>query len=143
MAISTRNQLNATVTAIQAGASNDVIELTLAGGEKLAAVITAESTHHLGLQVGSPVVALFKAPSVVLSTDDDLILSARNQLAATVVNINEGAVNTEVIVRTTGGVEIVAILTQESVKNLALAVNSSVKVIVKASHVLLGVKKAG
>ena len=45
--------------------------------------------------------------------------------------------------RTTGGVEIVAILTQESVKNLALAVNSSVKVIVKASHVLLGVKKAG
>lgn len=93
--------------------------------------------------MGSPVVALFKAPSVVLSTDDDLILSARNQLAATVVNINEGAVNTEVIVRTTGGVEIVAILTQESVKNLALAVNSSVKVIVKASHVLLGVKKAG
>lgn len=49
MAISTRNQLNATVTAIQAGASNDVIELALAGGEKLAAVITAESTHHLGL----------------------------------------------------------------------------------------------
>lgn len=79
----------------------------------------------------------------MLSTDDDLILSARNQLAATVVNINEGAVNTEVIVHTTGGVEIVAILTQESVKNLALAVNSSVKVIVKASHVLLGVKKAG
>lgn len=38
MAISTRNQLNATVTAIQAGASNDVIELALAGGEKLAAV---------------------------------------------------------------------------------------------------------
>ena len=142
MAISTRNQLNATVTAIQAGTSNDVIELALASGEKLAAVITAESTRHLGLQVGSSVVALFKAPSVVLSTDDDLILSARNQLAATVVNINEGAVNTEVAVRTTGGVEIVAILTQESVKNLALAVNSSVRVIVKASHVLLGVKKA-
>lgn len=113
MAISARNQLNATVKSIKTGAVNDQIELQLSDDETLVAVITADSTKRLGLKIGSPVVALFKAPAVILSTDTDLILSARNQLTATVVSVTEGAVNAEVVVN----------------------------VLIKASHILLGVKK--
>ena len=44
MAISARNQLNATVKHIQSGAVNDVIKLSLTDGDELTAVITSEST---------------------------------------------------------------------------------------------------
>ncbi|TNG98140.1 transporter, partial [Pasteurellaceae bacterium UScroc31] len=40
-----------------------------------------------------------------------------------------------------GGVAITTIITEQSVKNLALEVGSAVNVLIKASHVLLGVKK--
>lgn len=141
MAISARNQLAATVKTIKSGAVNDQIELTLNGGETLVAVITSDSTQKLGLSAGSDVVAIFKAPSVILSTDNDLILSARNQLSATVEKITDGAVNAEVLVKTAAGVQITTIVTSQSVKNLGLEIGSAVNVLIKASHVLLGVKK--
>lgn len=141
MAISARNQLKSTIKSIKAGSVNDVIELALEGGETLTAVITSDSTKNLGLAVGKEAFAIFKAPSVILSTDNDLLLSARNQLTANVVKITHGAVNSEVIVKTKGGVEIVAIVTAESATRLALTDNAEVNVLIKASHVLLGVKK--
>ncbi|WP_439327613.1 TOBE domain-containing protein [Lonepinella sp. BR2357] len=142
MAISARNQLQATVQAIKTGVTTDVIELALASGEKLVASITSESTQHLGLQVGSDVVAIFKAPSVMLSTDNDLILSSRNQFDAVVQQVTDGAVNAEVTVKTTGGVELTAIITETSVKNLGLVSGSPVRALIKASHIVLGVKRS-
>ncbi|MDU8924376.1 TOBE domain-containing protein [Pasteurellaceae bacterium LIM206] len=141
MTISARNQLPARVTSITNGAVNDLIKLRLNSGKELAVVITAGSTKALALSEGKDVVAIFKAPSVILSTDNDLILSARNQLTAQVVSITEGAVNAEVIVKTQGGAQIVAIITETSLKKLNLEVGSDVNVIIKASQVILGVKK--
>ncbi|MGR6979964.1 TOBE domain-containing protein [Testudinibacter sp. P27/CKL/0425] len=141
MTISARNQLQATVKSIKCGAVNDQIELTLNGGETLVSVITSESTQKLGLKADSNVVAIFKAPSVILSTDSELLLSARNQLQTTVEQITHGAVNAEVLVKTQGGVSITTIITEQSAKNLALEVGSAVNVLIKASHVILGVKK--
>ena len=43
--------------------------------------------------------------------------------------------------KTQGGVEIVTIVTEQSVKNLALEIGSQVNVLIKASQVILGVKK--
>lgn len=140
MAISARNQINATVKNIKVGATNDIIELALAGGESLVATITSESTQNLGLTQGSPVVAIFKAPSVILSTDKDLIFSSRNQFMGKVQEIKEGAVNVEVLVKTEGGVELSAIITGTSAKNLNLTVGSEVTTLVKASQVVLAVK---
>ncbi len=40
MAVSARNQLTGTVSAVAAGAVNDEVELTLAGGAKLVAIVT-------------------------------------------------------------------------------------------------------
>jgi molybdopterin-binding protein len=66
-------------------------------------------------------------------------LSARNVLKGKVKKITEGAVNTEVIVELPGGQEIVSVVTKCSAKSLALAENSPVYAVVKASSVMLAV----
>ena len=97
MKTSARNQLSGKVSAVHKGAVNDEIELEIAGGVRIVATITAESTKRLGLAVGKEAVALIKASSVIVGVPDpDILLSARNQLAGTVAGIKIGAVNAEV-----------------------------------------------
>lgn len=140
MAISARNQLSATVEQIQTGAVNDIISLKL-GSDTLTAVITQGSTQKLGLAVGSEVIAIFKAPSVILATGDELLLSSRNQLQGSVSALTEGAVNTEVSITTAGGATLTAIITNQSRQNLALSVGSSVTALIKASDIVIGVRR--
>ena len=137
--ISARNQLPATVKNVKKGAVNDEITLELAGGATLTAIITSESTQNLGLAAGKEAVAVIKASSVLVSTDETLRLSARNRLAGTVSRIETGAVNSEVDVKV-GGNTFVAIITKHSAENMKLTVDQTVDVIVKASHVLVGVR---
>ncbi len=66
-------------------------------------------------------------------------LSARNVLKGTVTRIVEGVVNSEVVVRTAGGEEIVSIITKESVENLGLREGKEVYAVVKASNVMIAV----
>lgn len=63
--------------------------------------------------------------------------SARNALRGTVAGITDGAVNAEVTLGLTGGVEIVAIVTRESVTALRLAVGRPAIALIKSSFVLL------
>jgi molybdopterin-binding protein len=66
-------------------------------------------------------------------------ISARNVLKAKVVSINDGAVNSEVVVKLTGGDEIVSIVTKASVHHLGLAPGKEVYVVIKASNVMLAI----
>ena len=65
-------------------------------------------------------------------------LSARNQLAGTVVSVKEGAVNAEVTLDV-GGTTITAMITRESVHSLGLAAGKRAYAVVKASDVLVAV----
>jgi molybdate transport system regulatory protein len=67
-------------------------------------------------------------------------LTARNQLAGTVAEIEPGAVMTIVKVRLTGGQEVTASVTKESVSDLGLAVGSPVTAVIKSTEVMLGVE---
>jgi len=67
-------------------------------------------------------------------------ISARNVLDATVTEVNTGAVNTEVKVQLAGGQEMVSIITNTSARYLQLRPGGDVKVVVKASNVMLGVE---
>lgn len=121
MQTSARNRFEGTVSAVRPGAVNDEIELTLAGGRRLSAVVTRESTESLGLTVGAEAVALVKAPWIVLVTDAaGYRFSARNQFAGTVTGLERGAVNT-VIEVTSGDLVIAAVVTNDSVDSLGLA----------------------
>jgi molybdate transport system regulatory protein len=63
--------------------------------------------------------------------------SARNVLRGVVERISEGAVNAEVVLQVGPSVEIVAIITRESVKDLGLAPGREAMAIIKSSFVIL------
>ncbi len=140
MKTSARNQFYGKVSRIRSGAVNDEIDVALPGGDEIVAVITRESTQHLGLAAGSEVIALIKAPWVIVGTaDDEFRLSARNRLRGTVVKLAPGAVNTEVVIQLAGGSTVCAIITNDSAQELALAPGRPASAIFNASHVILGV----
>ncbi|WP_060485139.1 molybdopterin-binding protein [Pseudomonas sp. NBRC 111123] len=141
MKVSARNVFEGTVSAVQPGAVNAEVELTLAGGEKLVAVVTMASLHNLNINVGKQAVALVKAPWVVLMTDaDGYRLSARNALEGEVVRVGDGAVNAEVVLKLAGGTEVFSIVTREAVQELGLAPGVQATALIKASHIILGAK---
>lgn len=140
MKTSARNQWIGKVTAVRSGAVNDEIEVSLPGGQRLAAIITRESTQSLGLRTEQPVVVLVKASSVLLATDlQGARISARNRIDGRVHAIAPGAVNAEVTLKTEDGLSVVAIVTQGAVNELALAAGVRVTALVKASDVILAV----
>lgn len=66
-------------------------------------------------------------------------LSARNVLKGRVTKVVEGSVNSEVTLEVAPGVEIVAVVTKESVGNLGLREGSEAHAVIKASSVMLAV----
>ena len=66
-------------------------------------------------------------------------LSARNQIAGTVVEIHKGATTSHVLVDIGHGQKIMSAITNEAVEDLGLAKGCEVVVVVKASDVMIGV----
>ncbi len=142
MTISARNQLTGTVSHIADGAINDEVELTLNGGGKLVAVVTRSSREALGLKPGKEAIALIKAPWVMLAAEDcGYQFSARNQFTGTVLSLLRGAVNTTVNITIDGGSELTSVITNEAADEMALDNGSRLIALIKASSVLLAVKK--
>lgn len=140
MRTSARNQFFGTVTRVARGAVNDEVELSIAGGQGIVAVVTRESLENLGLEPGRQAYALVKSSSVIVMTGGaDARLSARNQLAGRVARLMRGAVNSEVVIALPGGTSVAATITNESVDALALAEGVAASALFKASSVILGV----
>ena len=140
MKISARNIFTGTISALVNGAVNAEVELTLAGGDKLVAIVTESSVKSLELAVGKTATALIKAPWVmVLAGESSLKFSARNQLAGTVKSLTKGAVNTEVAIELPGGNLVYSVITNEAVLDLGLKEGVPASALIKASHVILGV----
>ncbi|XHX78681.1 MAG: molybdopterin-binding protein [Stenomitos frigidus ULC029] len=66
-------------------------------------------------------------------------ISARNTLKGTVKAIEFGAVNTEVILEVTPGVEITAIITKASAEKLGLDVGKAAYAVVKSSDIMVAI----
>jgi molybdopterin-binding protein len=64
------------------------------------------------------------------------MLSARNQLPATIKTVKLGNVMAEVVM-TVGGVEIVAAITRESAESMGLKAGDSVKAVIKSTEVMI------
>jgi molybdate transport system regulatory protein len=77
---------------------------------------------------------------IVVADADRTLLSARNQLAGTVVSVQPGAVNAEVEIDA-GGLRIVAIVTQASARALGLAPGAKASAVFKAGSVIVGVRR--
>jgi molybdopterin-binding protein len=66
-------------------------------------------------------------------------LSARNVLKGKVKKVIAGAVNSEVILELSKGVEVVSIITKESAENLKLAEGKEAYAVIKASNVMIAI----
>ena len=139
MKTSARNQIQATVHAVHDGVVNSEIILDLPGAGKLVAVVTKESARALALSPGKKVLAFVKASWPILVVGPLSKTSARNHLEGVVKSIATGAVETEVAVQVPGGPELVVMITKGSEKDMALKIGDPVGVLIKASHVILGV----
>ncbi len=141
MLTSARNQLSGKVSAITRGAVNDEVTIGLPDGQTIVAILTHSSTESLGLKPGVDALALIKASWIILLAENAGVrLSTRNQLSGTVQSVTKGAVNSEVTLSVGSGTTITAIITNDSVQNLALAPGKAATAAFKASSVVVGVK---
>lgn len=142
MKVSARNQFKGTVTGVQPGAVYTEVQVVLAGGTPIVAMVTKESAEVLGIAVGKEVIAMIKAPHVILVTDfGGYRISARNQLQGTVSAVKPGAINSEVDIELPGGETVAATVTNGSVEALGLRQGQAATAIFKAGSVILAVKE--
>lgn len=140
MKASARNQWFGKVTDVHVGPVSAEVFVELKGGTPLVATVTQESVAALGLAKGKEVLALVKAPLVLVVTDlEGYRLSARNQLVGTITHVLKGAVNAEVVIGLPGGDSVAASITNESVESLGLAAGKAATAVFKAGAVILGV----
>ena len=140
MKTSARNQFTGTVSEVVMGSVNAEIHVSLAGGETIVASITKESTEKLGVKPGIEVIALIKAPQIIIVSDfGGYRISARNQLPGTITEVKAGAVNTEVDIELSGGQKVAATVTNDSVETLGLRKGQAATAVFKAGAVILAV----
>lgn len=140
MRTSARNQLQGKVLAVNTGPVNAEVTLALNAVDRLVAVVTRESVEALKLAPGREAYALIKSSFLILTTaDGGFDTSARNRLCGTVCRIARGTVSVEVVLELDGGKTLAAMVTDDSVRALGLEEGMRVGVLVKASHVILGV----
>lgn len=140
MKASARNQFTGTVSEVILGAVNAEVHVNLKGGETIVASITKESVDNLAIKTGIEVVALIKAPQIIIVTDfGGYKISARNQLKGTVTQVKPGAVNAEVDIELAGGETVAATVTNDSVETLGLRKGQAATAIFKAGAVILAV----
>ena len=138
--LSARNMINVEIIDVKTGAVNSLVCAKAQNGAILKATVTVDSEKALDLRVGKKAVFLFKASSIIVGKgEDELRLSAANQIEGKVSAVKEGAVNSEIAIES-GECVLSAIITNESVKNLALKVGDSVKAIIKATQIIVAVR---
>lgn len=140
MKTSARNQFVGKVASVRAGAINDEIEIEVANGPKIVATVTKESAQSLEIRTNMTAIALVKSSSVLVASDlEGAKLSARNQFAGVVKNVEIGAVNSEVTIELDVGGAMTAIVTQGSVKSLGLKAGIRATAFFKSSSVIVAV----
>lgn len=69
MRLSTRNQLDGTVTSVTRGEAMAVVRVRLSGGDEITSSITRDAADDLGLTEGSVVKVLIKSTEVTLGSE--------------------------------------------------------------------------
>ena len=136
---SARNQFAGSVCGLRAGPVDVEVLLRIDEHLEIAAVVTRESAEQLGLAIGTEAIALVKASSLLLITDEAMRISARNRLWGEVQRIVDGPVNVEVTLALGHGRTAVAVVTRDSVESLGLAPGLRACAAFKVSSVILAV----
>lgn len=123
---------------MQHGAVNAEVALRISEKVTLTAIITEQSVSNLNIAPGLEAYALIKASTPILIADDESVMaSARNRIVGTVISVEPGAVNAEVILDIGDGKTLCAIITDDSAKELAIKPGNRLCALIKASQIIL------
>lgn len=138
---STRNQLFGSVTAIQRAAEDTQIAVTLKGGERVVSIISGVSFDELAVEIGDEAILMINSADVMLSVGAGLeSISAVNVLLGKVLRIRHDLVDSEVIVLLPSGEILAAMVTQQSLKDLALVTGMPIWALFKTNASIMGIK---
>jgi len=141
MKTSARNQFAGTVKSVDMAPVSAQVVIDLPGGVEIVSTMTRSAAERLKVRQGQAAIALIKASAVALVTDfDGYVLSARNQLAGTVSQLERGAVSSFVTLTLPGGLRVSASVTNDAVDDLALKLGAKATAVFKAYSVIVGVK---
>jgi molybdate transport system regulatory protein len=129
------------VSAVNKGPVTAQVTIRTAGGAEIVASLTSAAAERLNVAVGQEAIALVKSSEVVLVTDfAGYKLSARNQLAGTIVSLQRGAAVSLVSIALPGDGTVTSSVTNDAVDALGLAVGQSATATFKAYAVMVAVK---
>ncbi len=135
---SARNTFVGHVTRIREEAVMSEVLLETDNGMEFCAIITTQSLHNLELEPGMPVAATIKAPLVnVFRPGQTGPGSARNTLSATIENIRDDGVITEIAGQTETGVRVCALVSSQSAKDMGLKIGDRAEFRFKALSLVL------
>ena len=137
MQLSTRNQLDGTVTDVRLGTIMAEVTVDI-GGQIVVAEVTRGGVERLGLEPRDDVTVLIKATEVMLGKGSAAFenLTIRNQIPGKVTQVVVGSVMAEVTVAVADE-HVVAAVTRTSVDRLGFSEGEDVVVLVKATDVTL------
>lgn len=138
MQISARNQISGIVDKIINGDVNANIVMIPKNGQELFANVSQSSVDNLGIKEGDEIIAIFKSSNVLLSTDENIAISARNKIKGRILKISQNNTNSEVIIDIGHEKNIVSIVTTGAVKKLALKEGAEVFAFIKSNDVMIG-----
>ncbi|HWY73109.1 MAG TPA: TOBE domain-containing protein [Burkholderiaceae bacterium] len=136
-----RNQFTGVIKSVDVAPVTAQVVIALSAGPEIVATMTRSSAERLKLKSGVPAIALIKAPSIALVTDlGGYVLSARNQFAGTVSQVERGSVNSKVVLSVPGGIAFTCSVTNDAVEELGLKPGSAATAVFKAYSVMVAVK---
>jgi molybdate transport system regulatory protein len=137
------NQLFGVISAMQTGAVNGEVLVELKGGEQIVATLALTELKRLELGIGGDVVLLINDPEIIVTTDPDTSLSARNCLRGTVIRVQYDGVDSEIVINLPSGDSLVATISQVSALALGLSPGIFVYAVFKSNAVILGARITG
>jgi molybdate transport system regulatory protein len=143
MQSTSRNQWTGKVIHVLMGAITAEIEIALDAGPSIIAAITVDSAKALGLESGREVLAMVKAPMIMLAIDfEGYAVSARNQMNGVIVAIKESPVSADVTLDLETGGSVTASLTEASCLRLGLSIGQAATALFNPESVILAAKKS-
>jgi molybdate transport system regulatory protein len=140
MKTSARNALRGKITSLTPDVLSTEVGVTVSDDVTIYALVTSESVRELGLFVGRSVIALIKAPFVIVSVGrDPPSLTARNCIPGNVARLESSAVTAEVVLDIGNGKSIAATISARGAASLDLALGSPACAIFDAGHVILAI----
>lgn len=138
MQISARNQIRGIVDKVIQNDVNANIVIVPKSGHELFANISKNAIETLNIKKGEEVVAIFKSNNVLISTDENLAISARNKIKGKITAITSDSTNSEVILDIGQNESIASIITTGAVKKLKLEIGNEVFAFIKSSDIMIG-----